>query len=70
MFRWYNAFSEGGESIHDEQRSERPTAIRMHENIACVADTLKEDCQSSCRFITEWTGIPKTIVQQILREDL
>ncbi len=43
---------------------------RMHENIARVADILKEDRRSSCRLIAEWTGTPKTIVQQILHEDL
>ncbi len=43
---------------------------RMHENIAHVANILKEDCRSSGRLIAEWTGIPKNIVQQILRKDL
>ncbi len=43
---------------------------RMRENIARVADILKEDRQSSCRLIAEQMGIPKTIVQQILWEDL
>ncbi len=38
--------------------------------MACIVDILKEDCRSSCRLIAEWTGIPKTIVQQILREGL
>ncbi len=41
----------------------------MHENIARVADILKEDRLSLCRLIAKLTGIPKTIVQQILRED-
>ncbi len=56
-----------GESIPDEQRSGRPTTTRTCEN---VADILKEDRHTSCRLIAEWLGIPKTIVQQILREDL
>ncbi len=38
-------------------------------NIARVADILKEDQWSLCKLIAEWTGIPKTIVQQILHED-
>ncbi len=62
VFRWYTA-------IRDEQRSGRPTMTRTLENIARVADILKEDRRSLCRLIAEWTGIPKTIVQQILCED-
>ncbi len=31
---------------------------------------LKEDRQFSHRLIAEWMGIPKTVVQQILSEDL
>ncbi len=42
----------------------------MHKNIVNVADILKEDRRSLCRLIAEWTGIPKTIVQLILCEDL
>ncbi len=69
-FRWYDTFSEGRESIHDEQRSGRPMMTRTRKNIARIADILKEDCQFLCILIAEWTGIPKTIVQQNLYEDL
>ncbi len=44
--------------------------IRTHKNIACVADTLKEDCRFLYRLIAECMGISKTIAQQILQEDL
>ncbi len=67
---WYNAFSVSWESIHDEQRNGRPTTTRTQENIAYVADILKEDRRSLCRLIAEWMGIPKTIMQQIVCEDL
>ncbi len=42
VFRWYNSFSEGQESICDNQTSGRLTTTRP-ENIACVTDILKED---------------------------
>ncbi len=44
--------------------------IKTCENIVPLADILKKDRWSSCKLIAEWTGIPKTIVQQILRKDL
>ncbi len=43
---------------------------RMRKNIARIANILKEDRRSLCRLIAKWTEILKTIVQQILREDL
>ncbi len=55
--------------MHDEGRSERLTTTRMCENIACIANILKEDCRPLYRLTAERTGIPKTIVQQILRKD-
>ncbi len=62
-------FPERQESNHDEQRSGRPMMTRTCE-MAHVADILKEDRRCSCRLTAERMGIPKTIVQQILREDL
>ncbi len=43
---------------------------RTCENIVRVVAILKEDSRSFCRLRAEWTGIPKTIMQQILCEDL
>ncbi len=59
-----------GKSQFVMSREARPTTTRMRKNIARVADILKEDRWSSCRLIAEQMGIPKSIVQQILREDL
>ncbi len=56
--------------ICDEQRSGRPTTTRTYKNLARIADILREVRWSSYRLIAEWMGIPKAIVQQILREDL
>ncbi len=55
-----------GESLFMMSRE----AEDMRENIASVADILKEDCRSLRKLIAEWTELPKSIVQQILHEDL
>ncbi len=70
VFHWYNVFLEWRESIRDESRSERLMTTRTRKNIARVANILKENRRSLCRLIAEQMGIPKTIAQQILREDL
>ncbi len=70
VFHWYNVFSEGRESICDEQRSGRPMTTKTRKNIARVADILKEDCQSPCRLIAERMEMLKPIVQKNLLEDL
>ncbi len=70
VFRRYNTFSEGRKLIYDQQRNGRRTMTRTRKNIAHIADISKENHRFSCRLIAEWTGIPKTIVQQILRENL
>ncbi len=70
VFCWYKAFSEGRESIRDDQRSGRPTTTRTRKNTARVADILKEDRRSLGTLIAERMGIPKNIVQQILCEGL
>ncbi len=56
--------------MRDEQRSGRLTMTRMRKNIARVANISREDRQSLRRLIAEQTGIPKTVVRQILWEDL
>ena len=70
VFRWYNLFAEGRESVEDDERSGRPCVTKSNENIAKVAAVLKDHRNASCRLIEELTGIPKTIVQRIIRNDL
>ncbi len=53
VFRWYNTFLEEWESIHDEQRCGRLAMTRTHENIAHLADILKEDRRSLGRLMAE-----------------
>ncbi|KAL4112628.1 hypothetical protein QTP88_016377 [Uroleucon formosanum] len=70
VFRWHSQFSSGRESFDDEQRCGRPSTTKTDENIARVSAVLNEHRNVGCRLVEELTGIPKMVVQRIIREDL
>ncbi len=57
VFHWYNTFSEGQESIRDEQRRGRSTTTRTRENIARIGDILKKDSHSVGKVSILFSGI-------------
>ncbi len=70
VFCLYNVFSKKRGSICNAQRSGRLAITRTYKNIFRVLDMLKKDHWSSRRLLAEHRGISKTIMQQILHEDL
>ena len=70
VFEWFKRFRERRESLKDDERSGRPTASRNEENIAAVAEIIREDRKSTTRLIAEKLNIPKTVVLRILTMDL
>ena len=69
VFRWYSQFRDGRRLVDDE-RCGRPKSTRTEVNIAAVADFVKNDHQITSRMIAESVNIPKTVVLQIMKEDL
>jgi hypothetical protein len=69
VFRWYSRFRDRRELIDDESGG-RPKSSRTEVNIAAVADLVKNDDRVVSRMIAESLIIPKTVVLQILKEDL
>jgi hypothetical protein len=70
IFRWYSRFGNGRELVDDE-RGGRPKSTRTEVNITAVAaDLVKNDHRITSRMISESLTIPKTVVLQILKEDL
>jgi len=57
VYKWVKCFSEGRESVTDEQRSERPATSRTEENTAKVCQILHENCQLTVRSIAEQVNI-------------
>ena len=63
-------FSEGRESVTDEERSRRPATSRTEENIVKVRRIVRENCRLTVRSIAEHVNIDRETVRKILIEDL
>jgi len=63
-------FSEGRESVTDEERSGRAATSRTEENIAKVRQIVGENHLLTIRSIAEQVNIDRETVRKILTEDL
>jgi len=63
-------FSEGRESVTDEERSGRPATSRTEENIAKIRQIVRENRRLTVRSVAEQVNIDREIVRKILTEDL
>jgi len=63
-------FSEGRESVTDEERSERPATSRTEEKIAEIHQIVHENHRLTVRSIAEQVNIDRETVRKILTEDL
>jgi len=70
VYKWVKCFSEGGESVSDEERSGRPATSRTEENIANVRQIVLENRRLTVRSIAEQSEHHRETVRKILTEDL
>jgi len=70
VYKWVKHFSEGRESVTDEERSGWPATSRIEENIAKVCYIVRENRQLTVRSIAEQVNIDREKVGKILTEDL
>ena len=70
VYKWVKRFSEGTESVTDEERSGLPATSRTEENIANVRHIVLENRLLTVRSITEQVNIDRVRVGKILTEDL
>ena len=67
---WYRRFKDGWESVESDRRSGRPSTSRTPENVESVRAAINKHRRLTVRELEEDLGIARTIVSQILTEDL
>jgi len=70
VYKRVKRFSEGRESVTDEERSGRPATSRTEEKIANVCQIVRENHRLTARSIAEQMNIDRETVRKILTEDL
>jgi len=70
VYKWVKRFSEGRESVIDENRSGRPATSRTEENIAKFRQIVRENRRLTVRGIAEQVNIDRETVRKIFTEDL
>ena len=70
VYKWVKHFSEGRESVTDEERSGQPATSRTEENIEKVCQIARENNRLTVRSIAEQVNIDRGTVRKILTEDL
>nr|QXJ78551.1 putative DD34D transposase [Meitanaphis flavogallis] len=70
VFRWHKAFLEGREEVSDEVRVGRPLTTTIDENLVRVRELLNTDRRLSVRLVSQTLNIPKSIVHEIVMNNL
>ncbi|UYV69219.1 hypothetical protein LAZ67_6002863 [Cordylochernes scorpioides] len=70
VFRWFNEFKNGRESVEDMERSGRPSTSRADETVAKVKELLDSDRRLSLKMIADEVSVNKFTVHQIVTQDL
>jgi len=66
VYNWVKRFSEGRESVTDEERSGWPATSRTEENIAKIRQIVRENRRLTVRSIAEQVNIDGETVRKIL----
>jgi len=71
VYKWVKRFSEGRESVTDEERSGWPATSRTEENIAKICQIVRDNHRLTVRSIAaEQVNIDRETSRKILNEDL
>ena len=66
VYKWYERFIRGNESVEDEERSRLPSTSKTDENVQKVAKLVRPNRQMTIRELTEELSISYGSVQNIL----
>jgi len=69
-YNWVKRFSEGRESVTDEERSGWPATSRIDENIAKIHLIVRENPRLTVRSLAEQGNVDRETDGKILTEDL
>ncbi|UYV84019.1 hypothetical protein LAZ67_X000890 [Cordylochernes scorpioides] len=69
-FKWFSRFKNGMESVKDEKRVGCPILHRNPEKVSQISNLIKENPRIGLQDIEEETGISKSLVGSIIKEDL
>ena len=70
VYKWLKGFSEGRESVTDEERSGWLATSRTKENTAKIYQIMRENCRLTVTSIAQQVNIDRETVRKILTEDL
>jgi len=70
VFEWHKRFSEGRESVKDDDRPGRPRTAVTDDNIEKVRDVIRKDRRLGVRAVAEEVNLDRESVRRILREEL
>ena len=70
VYKWFERFRNGCESVDDEERSGRPSTSKTHENVERVSEMIRSNRRLTIREIAEDLYISYGSVQNILTTDL
>jgi len=70
VYKWVKCFSEGRESVTDEERSGWPATSRTEENIANIRQIVRENRRLILRSRAEQVNIDRETDRKVLTEDL
>ena len=70
VFEWHERFSEGRESVKDDDRPGRPHTAVTDENTEKVQDVIRKDRRLGVRAVAEEVNLDRESVRRILTEEL
>ena len=69
VYKWFERFPNGCESVEDEERSRRPSTSKTQANVERVSEMIRSNSRLTIREISEDLNISYGSVQNILTTD-